>query len=239
MERYQRAMVNILTRIASPRQMTCVSPQMSGFGSSQMSSPTGIHQNPSNLNMLCSTSLENSLTAKEPKRPKDQHASMFIAGNDRQLIIGTLWVDWRVWYLWRTMTLVWNLQIHSKIDRFTYTCRGEKSNVFCVLPCSSVTTCLDVFCWVDAITLCVLSLQVGMEAMPCAWKETWRVAARSRVTHSWATRSAREISRSSPWRFGASRTLFVRLPVLRLIRETCSFTAVFLHTQVCFLCKLL
>ncbi|XP_004065832.2 TBC1 domain family member 24 isoform X2 [Oryzias latipes] len=81
MERYQRAMVYILTRIASPQQV-------SGFGNSPMSSPTGIYQNPGNLNISCSASLENSLTAKEPKRSKDQYASMFIAGDDRRLIIG-------------------------------------------------------------------------------------------------------------------------------------------------------
>ncbi|RVE76503.1 hypothetical protein OJAV_G00008550 [Oryzias javanicus] len=59
MERYQRAMVNILTRIASPLQKTCVSPQISEL-----------------------------LDCQRTQRPKDQHASMFIAGDDRQLIIG-------------------------------------------------------------------------------------------------------------------------------------------------------
>lgn len=126
------------------------------------------------------------------------------------------------------LSLGWNLQMHSyrlwftNIKMWSY---GKTMQCLCVLPWKQIWT--HVFCVADALIVYVLSFQVGMEAMPCACKETWRVAAQSHVTHSWATRSAREISRSNPWRFGASRTLFVCLPVLRLSRETCSFTSVF------------
>ncbi|XP_073323255.1 TBC1 domain family member 24-like [Pagrus major] len=64
MERYQQAMVNIMTRRAYPQQ------------------------DPSYLTIPFTAPSEEPMTAKEPKRPKEQKASMFIAGSDRQLIIG-------------------------------------------------------------------------------------------------------------------------------------------------------
>uniref|UniRef100_A0A8D0ANI7 TBC1 domain family member 24 n=1 Tax=Sander lucioperca TaxID=283035 RepID=A0A8D0ANI7_SANLU len=64
MERYQQAMVNIMTRRASPQQ------------------------DPSYLTVPFTAPSEEPMTAKEPKRPKEPEASMFIAGSDSQLIIG-------------------------------------------------------------------------------------------------------------------------------------------------------
>ncbi|XP_051801456.1 TBC1 domain family member 24-like [Acanthochromis polyacanthus] len=64
MERYQQAMVNIMTRRASPPQ------------------------NPSYLTIPFTAPSEEPMTAKEPKRPKEQEASMFIAGDNSQLVIG-------------------------------------------------------------------------------------------------------------------------------------------------------
>ncbi|KAM3624453.1 uncharacterized protein V6R79_023671 [Siganus canaliculatus] len=69
MERYQQAMVNIMTRRGSPQQ------------------GPGTPQDPSYLTIPFTATAE-PLNAKEPKRPKEQEASMFIAGNDSQLIIG-------------------------------------------------------------------------------------------------------------------------------------------------------
>ncbi|XP_060922530.1 TBC1 domain family member 24-like [Limanda limanda] len=64
MEHYQQAMINIMTRRASPQQ------------------------DPSYLTIPFTAPSEEPTTAKEPKRPKGQQAYMFIAGNDRKLIIG-------------------------------------------------------------------------------------------------------------------------------------------------------
>ncbi|XP_070684532.1 TBC1 domain family member 24-like [Pempheris klunzingeri] len=64
MERYQQAMVNIMTRRASPQQ------------------------DPSYLTIPFTAPSEEPMTAKEPKRAKEQEASKFIAGSYSQLIIG-------------------------------------------------------------------------------------------------------------------------------------------------------
>ncbi|XP_040003386.1 TBC1 domain family member 24-like [Xiphias gladius] len=100
MERYQQAMVNIMTRRASPQQVKIrngASSQVSNSGSSHITSttaaatltcPAGTPQDPSYLTIPFTALSEEPTTAKEPKRPKEQEASMFIAGNDSQLIIG-------------------------------------------------------------------------------------------------------------------------------------------------------
>ncbi|XP_035492406.2 TBC1 domain family member 24 isoform X1 [Scophthalmus maximus] len=100
MEHYQQAMVNIMTRRAAPRQV-CISnsasSQVSINGSSPVAStaasttltcPAGTPQDPSYLTIPFTAPSEDLTTAKEPKRPKAQQANMFIAGDDRQLIIG-------------------------------------------------------------------------------------------------------------------------------------------------------
>ncbi|TNN55256.1 TBC1 domain family member 24 [Liparis tanakae] len=93
MERYQQAMVNIMTRAASPQQ-----PRKGGFASSAVSNggcsptltcPAGTLQDPSYLTVPFTAPSEEPMTAKELRRPKEQEASMFIAGSDSQLIIGT------------------------------------------------------------------------------------------------------------------------------------------------------
>ncbi|XP_040893172.1 TBC1 domain family member 24-like [Toxotes jaculatrix] len=100
MERYQQAMVSIMTRRASPQQVRIsngASSQVSNSGSSPIISttasttltcPAGTPQDPSYLTIPFTAPSEEPTTAKEPKRPKEQEASMFIAGNDSQLIIG-------------------------------------------------------------------------------------------------------------------------------------------------------
>ncbi|XP_051240168.1 TBC1 domain family member 24 [Dicentrarchus labrax] len=100
MERYQQAMVNIMTRRASTqhgRASNGASSEVLSSGCSPISSPTaittltcpaGTPQDPSYLTIPFTTPLEEPMTAKESKRPKEQEASMFIAGSDSQLIIG-------------------------------------------------------------------------------------------------------------------------------------------------------
>lgn len=96
MERYQRAMVNIITRRAPPHQVQISSDisQMSNCGSSQMIStptltcPAGTPQDPSFLTIPFTAPAGEPITASELKRAKAQEASMFIAGDDSQLIIG-------------------------------------------------------------------------------------------------------------------------------------------------------
>ncbi|XP_077381779.1 TBC1 domain family member 24-like isoform X2 [Festucalex cinctus] len=85
MERYQRAMVNIMTRKVSPQQ-----PQF-GFQSASNTSltcPAGTPQDPSYLTIPFTAPSLEPFTAKEPKRSKEQEASKFIAGSDEQLVIG-------------------------------------------------------------------------------------------------------------------------------------------------------
>lgn len=100
MERYQQAMVNIMTRGASPQQIRArngassevsngrCSPITSTIATTSLTCPAGTPQNPSYLTVPFTAPMEEPLTAKEPKRPKEQEASMFIAGSDSQLIIG-------------------------------------------------------------------------------------------------------------------------------------------------------
>ncbi|KAM4751447.1 TBC1 domain family member 24-like isoform 2-T2 [Anableps anableps] len=96
MERYQQAMINIMTKIASPQQLrdgSSSSSQLANSSKSQLTTETlrcqtGIPQNPTYLTLPISAPLGNPRTAKEAKRPKEQDASNFIAGDDSQLIIG-------------------------------------------------------------------------------------------------------------------------------------------------------
>ncbi|XP_043971168.1 TBC1 domain family member 24-like isoform X2 [Gambusia affinis] len=96
MERYQRAMVNIMTRIASPQQHrngSSSTSQLANSSKSQLTTKTvsctnETPQNPSYLTLPLSAPLGNPRTAKEAKRPKEQDASNFIAGDNSQLIIG-------------------------------------------------------------------------------------------------------------------------------------------------------
>ncbi|XP_053713027.1 TBC1 domain family member 24-like [Synchiropus splendidus] len=85
MERYQQAMVNIMTRGASPQQVNGSSCQTTG---ATLTCPAGTPQNPSYLTIPFTGPAEEILTAKQPKRTKEQRASKFIAGDDRQLLIG-------------------------------------------------------------------------------------------------------------------------------------------------------
>nr|XP_046266486.1 TBC1 domain family member 24-like isoform X2 [Scatophagus argus] len=74
MERYQQAMVNIMTRRAHPQQVRV--------------SNNAFSEDPSYLTIPFTAPSQEPMTAKEPKRPKEQEASMFIACSDSQLIIG-------------------------------------------------------------------------------------------------------------------------------------------------------
>nr|XP_040042881.1 TBC1 domain family member 24-like isoform X1 [Gasterosteus aculeatus aculeatus] len=89
MERYQQAMVNIMTRAASP--------QMARHGCSASSlvppitatpCPAGTPQDTGYLTIPFAAPSERPTATKEPRKPKEQEASMFIAGSDSQLIIG-------------------------------------------------------------------------------------------------------------------------------------------------------
>ncbi|XP_020516947.2 TBC1 domain family member 24-like [Labrus bergylta] len=101
MERYQQAVVNIMTRRASPPQQvqpgndaspevpnTGWCPVTSTPGNTTLTCPAGTPQDPSYLTIPCTAPSEEPMTAKEPKRPKELEASMFIAGSDSQLFIG-------------------------------------------------------------------------------------------------------------------------------------------------------
>ncbi|XP_044201689.1 TBC1 domain family member 24-like [Thunnus albacares] len=102
MERYQQAMVNIMTRRASPQQGRVsggASSQVSNNGSALITSttvnvtttltcPAGTPQDPSYLTVPFTAPSEKPMNAKDPKRAKEQEASMFIAGSFNQLVIG-------------------------------------------------------------------------------------------------------------------------------------------------------
>ncbi|CAK6953400.1 TBC1 domain family member 24-like [Scomber scombrus] len=102
MERYQQAMVNIMTRKASPQQVQVSSgvfSQVSNSGSSPIISttvkaittltcPAGTPQDPSYLTIPFTAPSGKPTNAKDPKTAKEQEASMFIAGSFNQLIIG-------------------------------------------------------------------------------------------------------------------------------------------------------
>uniref|UniRef100_A0A3B5BEP9 TBC1 domain family member 24 n=2 Tax=Stegastes partitus TaxID=144197 RepID=A0A3B5BEP9_9TELE len=83
MERYQQAMVNIMTRRASSQQI-----HASVTSAATLTCPAGTPQNPSYLTIPFTAPSGEPMTAKEPKRPKEQEASMFIAGDDSRLVIG-------------------------------------------------------------------------------------------------------------------------------------------------------
>nr|XP_057944322.1 TBC1 domain family member 24-like isoform X2 [Doryrhamphus excisus] len=85
MERYQRAMVNIMTRRVSPQQAPGTSPTSSSM---TLTCPAGTPQNPSFLTIPFTAPSEEPMTAKEPKRSKEQEASKFIAGSSKHLIVG-------------------------------------------------------------------------------------------------------------------------------------------------------
>uniref|UniRef100_A0AAX7TXC8 TBC1 domain family member 24 n=1 Tax=Astatotilapia calliptera TaxID=8154 RepID=A0AAX7TXC8_ASTCA len=93
MELYQRSMVNIMSPRASPEKLRgsiSASPQASTNGnipsSTTLTCPAETLQNPSYL--MVTAPVEESMSAKQPKRPKEQEASKFIAGDDNRLIIG-------------------------------------------------------------------------------------------------------------------------------------------------------
>ncbi|XP_054636448.1 TBC1 domain family member 24-like [Dunckerocampus dactyliophorus] len=85
MERYQRAMVNIMTRRVSPQQAQDIPPTASSM---TLTCPAGTPQNPSFLTIPFTAPSEELMTAKEPKRSKEQEASKFIAGSSKRLIVG-------------------------------------------------------------------------------------------------------------------------------------------------------
>lgn len=191
MELYQRAMVNIMTRRASPQQIRDIisaSPQASTDGdvpsSTSLTCPAGTPQNPNYL--MVTALIEEHVSAKEPKRPKEQEASKFIAGNDNQLIIGVL-----VKHIIR--------KTYNRLAfKITFNMLGGRE--IAIMPCSYT---------------CVL-FQVVMGAMLCACRKTYKRATLSPVKHLRALHSARETSRSSPWKYGASRTPFPFLIVFLL-----------------------
>lgn len=96
MERYQQAMVNIMTKRASPQVgsgassdvSSCISSTITTTATLVLTCPAGTPQDPSYLTIPFTAPAEEPMTAKEPKRPKEQEASMFIACTDSQLIIG-------------------------------------------------------------------------------------------------------------------------------------------------------
>ncbi|XP_074539072.1 TBC1 domain family member 24-like [Halichoeres trimaculatus] len=99
MERYQQAMVNIMTRRVTPQQVRINSDASSEVSSTSwcrnnlntgttLTCPAGTPQDPSYLTVPFTAPSEEPMTAKEPKRHKEQDASMFIAGSDSQLVIG-------------------------------------------------------------------------------------------------------------------------------------------------------
>ena len=89
MERYQQAMVIIMTRRASLQQVQGSSCDFSPHTTTTiLTCPAGTPQDPSYLTVPFTAPSEGPMIAKEPKRPKEPEASMFIAGSDHQLIIG-------------------------------------------------------------------------------------------------------------------------------------------------------
>ncbi|XP_049576784.1 TBC1 domain family member 24 [Syngnathus scovelli] len=85
MERYQRAMVNIMTRKVSPQQAHF---SFQTDSKATLTCPAGTPQDPSYLTIPFTTPSLETFTTKEAKRTKEQEASKFIAGSDEQLIIG-------------------------------------------------------------------------------------------------------------------------------------------------------
>lgn len=99
MERYQQPMVNIMTRRATPQQgrvSNGASCEVSNSGCSAitpttattLTCPAGTPQDPSYLTIPFTSPSGEPMSPIEPKRPKEQEASMFVAGTDSQLIVG-------------------------------------------------------------------------------------------------------------------------------------------------------
>lgn len=100
MERYQRPMVNILTKKPSVQQVPSNSSTSADVlrsicttggpaaPAASLTCPAGTPQDPSYLTIPFTAPSGGSMSAKVQKRPKDQDASMFIACSDTQLIIG-------------------------------------------------------------------------------------------------------------------------------------------------------
>ncbi|CAJ1053608.1 TBC1 domain family member 24-like [Xyrichtys novacula] len=99
MERYQQAVVNIMTRRSSQqvRANNAASSEVSKtnwchtnstMSTTTLTCPAGTPQDPSYLTIPFTAPSEEPMTAKEPKRHKEQEASRFIAGSDTQLVIG-------------------------------------------------------------------------------------------------------------------------------------------------------
>ncbi|XP_072319721.1 TBC1 domain family member 24-like [Eucyclogobius newberryi] len=97
MERYQQAVINIMTRFVSGQQngpCPCDSLQLplsssaSTIDGAKLAYPMGTPQDPSYLTVPFTPPSEKRLYAKKPKRAKGREASMFIAGNESQLVIG-------------------------------------------------------------------------------------------------------------------------------------------------------
>lgn len=92
MERYQRAMVNIMTRgdtggAVSPRSPAGES-SPNPTNAQTLTCPAGTLQDPTYLTVPFTAPSEEPTTAKDPKRLKEQEASMFIAASDDRLLIG-------------------------------------------------------------------------------------------------------------------------------------------------------
>lgn len=100
MERYQRPMVNIMTKRPTPQQVpsnnsvstkvlrSICSTSDAAVTTASLTCPAGTPQDPSYLTIPFTAPSGGSMSAKVPKRPKEQDASMFIACSDTQLIIG-------------------------------------------------------------------------------------------------------------------------------------------------------
>lgn len=91
MERYQRPMVNIMTKRPSSQQVSTdnsTSAEVLRSIFSSLTCPAGTPQDPSYLTIPFTAPSGGSTSAKVPKRPKEQDASLFIACSDTQLIIG-------------------------------------------------------------------------------------------------------------------------------------------------------
>lgn len=102
MERYQRTVVNIMTRRVSPQQVrasTRVTPSSRTDDypvasstvtttTTTLTCPAGTPQDPTYLTIPFTAPSEEPMSAEEPKRAKEQGASMFIAADVTRLVIG-------------------------------------------------------------------------------------------------------------------------------------------------------
>ncbi|CAL8289631.1 unnamed protein product [Arctogadus glacialis] len=96
MERYQRAMVNIMTRGDAGNSVSSLSsdsescPNIAAATSPMqtLTCPAGTLQDPSYLTVPFTASSDDLITARDPKRLKEQVASMFIAAGKNKLVIG-------------------------------------------------------------------------------------------------------------------------------------------------------